>query len=413
MKKVVYMITTLFYPSIGGVENHVYNLSREFVKKGYIVKVINPVINHPKTEVYDLDGIEINKISVGNKKNEEQYLKYKEKSSANIIGMVNGYKRKYYYNKFKDKVYNYIINDIDNNNYDEITIHQHDFISSIRLSKKLAKKYNIVFTNHTGEFLFLKKLPFSNICINLLTHHFKYILAPSNELADFKGIRPKETFSFLSNGVDVDRFCKINTEEKSEFRKKYNIPQDKIIIFSPRRWAPTKGIIYLVKSIKKLENDNIIFMFGGNDYSDYPEYRDEILDYIKKNNLDCKVRLLGNIDYQVMDEYVKLSDIIVIPSLMEAISLSALEAMACGKPVISTNVGGMPQIIKPLETGILVEPKDENQLADAIEKLVLDIDLRNNIGENCRKFVEEKYSWKSISDETKLIYEKYKNKINM
>lgn len=412
MKKVIYMITTLFYPSIGGVENHVYNLSREFVKKGYIVKVINPVINLTNTTVYDLDGIEINKISVGTKKDELKYLKYKEKSSDNIIGMINGYKRKYFYNKFKDKVYNYIISDIKENMYDETIIHQHDFISSIRLSKKLSKKYNIIFTNHTGEFLFLKKLPMNKLPISFLTNHFKYILAPSNELADFKGIREDSTYSFLSNGVDTERFCEISESEKNKLRNKYDVPSDKIIIFSPRRWAPTKGIIYLVKSIKDLKNENVIFMFGGNDYSDYPEYREEILKYVKENNLESKIKLLGNIDYKVMDEYVKLSDIIAIPSLMEAISLSALESMACGKPVISTNVGGMPQIIKPLKTGILVDPKNENQLADAIDLLVNELDLRKNIGSNCRKFVEERYSWKIIADCTEEVYLKYKNKIN-
>ena len=72
----------------------------------------------------------------------------------------------------------------------------------------------------------------------------------------------------------------------------------------------------------------------------------------------------------------------------------------------------MPQIIKPLETGLLVEPKDEKELAKAIEKLVNDNELREQIGNNCRKFVEEKYSWKSISDETESIYNLYVNKNN-
>lgn len=410
MKKAIYMITTLFYPSIGGVENHVYNLSKEFVNKGYKVKIINPVINYNKSEVYDLDGIEIHKISVGNKKDEDKYLKYKKNSGGNIFGFFNGYKRKYYYNKFRKLIYDYINIDIESGNCDEIIIHQHDFISSIRLSKMLSKKYNVIFTNHTGEFLFLKKLPLSSIPINYLTNHFKYIIAPSDELANFSVIRPQDTFKFLSNGVDVDRFSIISESSKNQIREKYNIPKYKVVIFSPRRWAPTKGIIYLVKAIKHIKSDNVVFIFGGNDYSDYPEYREEILNYIKENNLQSKIMLLGNIDYQLMDEYVKLSDIIAIPSLMEAISLSALEGMACGKPIISTNVGGMPQIIKQLETGLLVEPKDEKQLAQAIEKLVNDNELREVIGNNCRRFVEEKYSWKSISDETELIYNIYSNK---
>ncbi len=79
---------------------------------------------------------------------------------------------------------------------------------------------------------------------------------------------------------------------------------------------------------------------------DYPEYRDEILNIIKNKSLREYVYLQGNIDYKIMNELIKMSDIVTIPSLMEAISLSALEGMACGKIIIGTNVGGFPQIIK-------------------------------------------------------------------
>ncbi len=73
--------------------------------------------------------------------------------------------------------------------------------------------------------------------------------------------------------------------EKNNLRDKYNIPKNKVVVICPRRWAPTKGVIYLVKAIDILINryniDNILFVFAGNDYLDYPEYRDEILNIIK------------------------------------------------------------------------------------------------------------------------------------
>ncbi|MBE6077740.1 MAG: glycosyltransferase family 4 protein [Clostridium lundense] len=413
MKKIVYMITTLFYPSIGGVENHVYNLSKELVKKDIIVKVINPVINLGKNDIYDLEGIEVHKITVGNNEDERKYLKYKSKSKQNLFGFFNGYKRKCYYNKFSNDVYEYILKDIQLERPDKFILHQHDFISSIKLSKKLSKKYNIIFTNHTGEFLFLKKLPFSNSIIKKLTSHFKFIIAPSNELADFKDIRNENTYSFLSNGVDVEKFLPVIEIEKNNLRDKYNIPKDKVVVICPRRWAPTKGVIYLVKAIDILINKynihNISFVFAGNDYLDYPEYRDEILNIIKNKSLREYVYLQGNIDYKIMNELIKMSDIVAIPSLMEAISLSALEGMACGKIIIGTNVGGFPQIIQNTETGFLVEPEDEEKLAQIIKDVSSGVYNNIKICEKAREFVEVKYSWSFICSNTINIYDKFWN----
>ncbi|MFX0548402.1 glycosyltransferase family 4 protein [Hathewaya histolytica] len=413
MKKNVYMITTLFYPSIGGVENHVYNLSKELVKNGIRVKIINPVINLGKNEVYDLDGIEVHKITVGNDEDQERYLKYKSKSKQNLLGFFNGYKRKYYYNKFSDYVYEYILKNIQLEKPDKFILHQHDFISSIKLSKKLSKSYNVIFTNHTGEFLFLKKLPFSKLIIKNLTNHFKFILAPSNELADFKGIRKEDTYSFLSNGVDVERFSPITEMKKNNLRNKYGIQSNKMVIFCPRRWAPTKGVMYLVKAINILVNDlgrkDFLFIFAGNDYKDYPEYKNEIMDFISYKKLNDYIKLQGDVSYNKINELMKISDIIAIPSLMEAVSLAALEGMACGKIVIGTNVGGFLQIISNGKNGFRVDSKNEIQLSKVIDKICDNLLEYRYIGENAREFVEKKYSWDFIAEKTLDIYEKLWN----
>lgn len=414
MQKVVYMITTLFYPSIGGVENHIYNLSKNLVNLGYIVKIINPVINLGENEIYCLEDIEVNRISVGNKRDFKKYISYKKNSKGSFIGYFYGYKRKSYYNKFSEQVYKYMINDIKNQKNSQIIIHQHDFISSIKLSKKLAKEYNVIFTNHTGEFLFLKKLPLSNIIIKQLTKHFKYILAPSNELAAFEEIRDKKTYKFITNGVDIEKFRPVNEADKKNLRLKYNIPQDKIVIFCPRRWAPTKGIIYLIKAIEMLNDEkkkNLVFVFAGNECKDYPEYVEEINKEINKEiNQSCangNIILMGDVEYNKINELMKLSDIVVFPSLMEAISLAALEAMSCSKIVIATNVGGFKQIIVNEKTGFLVEAKNEKQLSSIIDDIAKNFSQYWDVGRNARKFVELGYSWNNITKQVSNIYENY------
>ncbi len=104
-----------------------------------------------------------------------------------------------------------------------------------------------------------------------------------------------------------------------------------------------------------------------------------------------------------------MSDIVAIPSLMEAISLSALEGMACGKIIIGTNVGGFPQIIKNTENGFLVEPEDEEKLAQIIKDVSSGVYNNIKICEKAREFVEVKYSWSFICSNTIDIYDKLWN----
>lgn len=412
--KTVYMITTAFYPSIGGLENHIYNLSRNLIEDNddFRVKIIYPMINIDNTEIELLDGIEIHRIAIANSFQKNKYDKLIGKSSGSLLGYFNGYRRKLYLNKFSSIVYEYIERDIKSEKKDFI-IHQHDFISSITLVKKLSKKYKIIFTNHTGEYLFLKKLPISKKIIKFLTYQYSHIIAPSDELADFKGTRDLKTITYLPNGVETRKYNNVTIEEKNNIRERLNIDTDKLIVFSPRRWAPTKGILFLVKAIDIIVNKynikNIIFMFAGNDYTDYPQYREAINEIILRRNLEAYIDLRGNIDYSLMDQYMKASDVVVIPSLMEAVSLAALEAMACCKVIVATRTGGLLQIFENKKNGFLVNPENEVELADELKYIYNNFDSLEYIGKNAREFVENGYSWKKITKDTIKIYNKNTN----
>lgn len=407
--KVIYMLTTVFYPSIGGRESHIHNISKELVRMGYIVKIINPVINLKNSSIEVLDGIEVHRISIGDINSERKYLNYKNKSKG-LMGYLSGYLRKNYYNKFYNNIKSYLENDISKNNYNikNIIMHQHDFISGYKLSKVLSKSYKLVFTNHTGEFLFLKKLPLNNVIIKYLTKHFKYIISPSEELNQFKGIRDKETFSYIPNGVDLDEFYVADEKEIEKLKLEYALDKNKYVILCPRRWAPTKGIIYLIKAIGILKDTDISnkfqVVFIGNDYEDYPEYKSEILNFINENKLGNYVKLLGNIDYENMSKITQASDIIVIPSLMEAVSLSMLESMSCAKIVVGSDTGGIPEVIKDNKNGYLVKKADEVSLADKLYDIIKRYDELDYIRRKARKTVEESYSWEIITHKVNDIY---------
>lgn len=407
--KVIYMLTTVFYPSIGGRESHIHNISKELVRMGYIVKIINPVINLKNSSIEVLDGIEVHRISIGDINSERKYLNYKNKSKG-LMGYLSGYLRKNYYNKFYNNIKLYLENDISKNNYNikNIIMHQHDFISGYKLSKELSKSYKLVFTNHTGEFLFLKKLPLNNVIIKYLTKHFKYIISPSEELNQFKGIRDKETFAYIPNGVDLDEFYVADEKEIEKLKLEYSLDKNKYVILCPRRWAPTKGIIYLIKAIGILKDTDISnkfqVVFIGNDYEDYPEYKSEILNFINENKLGNYVKLLGNINYENMSKITQASDIIVIPSLMEAVSLSMLESMSCAKIVVGSDTGGIPEVIKDNKNGYLVKKADEVSLADKLYDIIKRYDELDYIRRKARKTVEESYSWEIITHKVNDIY---------
>ena len=238
------------------------------------------------------------------------------------------------------------------------------------------------------------------------------IICTSDELGLIsRKIFKRKKIYYSPNGVDIEKF---RIENKAIIYKRKNdlgFEETDKIILCPRRWVPKNGVIYLVKAIsllnkRKLISDRIKFVFIGSDkISDcFEEYRREIMSIIESEKLFENVYLLGNIPHNLMHIYNSIADIVVIPSLMEAVSLSALEAMACGKVVIGTNVGGLPQIIKNGKTGILVPPANEKALANAIYNLLNNCELCNEIGKKARKLVAAEYSWKQVAIKTLDIY---------
>jgi glycosyltransferase involved in cell wall biosynthesis len=95
-----------------------------------------------------------------------------------------------------------------------------------------------------------------------------------------------------------------------------------------------------------------------------------------------------------------------MPSLLEATSLSAMEAMSSGKAILSTNVGGLPFLIRDDENGLLVPPANSQALAEGMRKLLADPELRARLGEAGRRRVEQDLDWSRIAEQTLSVYDK-------
>ncbi len=387
-KKIVFITEDIFGDSVGGVEQHIFNISKELSLSGFDITIIAlQASNQDKRieKVINIDACSIKLINIKKKNLFYDLIKKLESKFTGNLGFLAALLGKLLPNiHFKT-----LIKEVKKLKPD--IVHQHDYLANIIASKKLSKIYPIVFTNHTGQYLFLEKTIIGRMIQKQLISHYKTIIGPSRELT------PNNNNSiFIPNGVDTNLF-------NGERYIKYS---NKIVFICPRRWAPTKGIKFLAEAIVALpENirDKCIFLFAGSDSNDYPKYAEEVEKILQSTSSDC-CKLLGNLNQNQLKDAFLHSDVVIIPSLMEATSLAAMEGMSCGLPVLSTNVGGMPDVVINKDLGWLVEPKNPIPIKDVI------IDIANKkynlekMGSLSKAFVNQNRSWEEIAKRVKNIY---------
>jgi glycosyltransferase involved in cell wall biosynthesis len=127
---------------------------------------------------------------------------------------------------------------------------------------------------------------------------------------------------------------------------------------------------------------------------------------IRDSGLEQNVNLVGFVDSDEISSFIEKHHFMVMPSRKEAFGVAVLEASACGRPVIASNTGGVPEVLVDGETGILVDKDDEDALARAILRLAKDADLREKMGQAGREFVRENYTWDRSLDMMTDLYER-------
>ncbi len=157
----------------------------------------------------------------------------------------------------------------------------------------------------------------------------------------------------------------------------------------------TKGIFTLIRAIPKvlLKKRRVMFLIAGPWQG--KEVRKKILNYVERNNLSANVKFLGAIYGQHKEELFQKGDIFVFPSHypFEAFGLVNLEAMQSGMPVITTNIGALPEMVLDGKTGFIIPPKKPDILAEKINFLVKNPEFRRKMGREGRKRFNTMYSF--------------------
>ena len=229
------------------------------------------------------------------------------------------------------------------------------------------------------------------------------IIATSNSYIDeskFLG-NYRDKIEVIPNGINLEEFD-INLS-KEECRDKLDLPHDKKIILFFGNIVSYKGPHILLRAFSKVKTQfkDVKLVFAGRG-----EMQEELTKLAAELGIKSDVLFTGYVDERLKPFYYKSADIFCLPSITmaEAFGIVNLEAMTCGIPIISSKLGGIPDVVTDKETGLLVKPEDEEALTDAIIFLLENEDIARKMGNNGKRKVEE-YSWKKIAEKTEKVYE--------
>jgi D-inositol-3-phosphate glycosyltransferase len=233
------------------------------------------------------------------------------------------------------------------------------------------------------------------------------------QLIELYGAR-EDRIRIVSPGVDVERFHPIPQDHA---RATVGLCPDRRLILFVGRIEPLKGIDSLLQAVAlamderpELRSGICVPIIGGD--PDPRRANDEMarLQALRAElGMDDEVLFLGARDQNTLQYYYSAAEMVVMPSDYESFGMVALEAMACGTPVIASDVGGLAYLVRNGRTGYRVPARDPEALAAKILRLLTDEGLRRRIGQRAECWAET-YAWPNIADQILLLYDEARGK---
>ena len=286
-------------------------------------------------------------------------------------------------------------------------IHSHWIIPSGLIGAVCKKFFGLrhVLTLHAAGLFALERLPFKRNIANFIINNSDEITVVSSYLKErlTNLISPdlremlNNKLSIIPMGVHVELFQ--NKVDIEQLKSNYNITSGITLLFIGRL-AEKKGIQYLIKAMANItpKNNDVNLIICG----DGP-LRKELQQQVKDMKLETFVRFAGYISDKEKIDYLRLSDILVVPSIVtdsgdtEGLPVVVLEGLAAGKPIIASDVSGMKDVIKNGMNGFLIEQKNPEQIADKVVELMNNKELIIEFS-NAALETAEKYDWKIIGE---------------
>ncbi len=251
-----------------------------------------------------------------------------------------------------------------------------------------------------------------------LSNIYKYVNIPCHKKMDKLIMVGNETITeavkigihrekcvFIPNGIDPKEICELHSREDMEKLLGINL-QDKKVIFRGGRFVKHKGAEWFIRNVVPSLPENYIFVAAGPRVSSATAGDENFFEHskkaIKELNLLDRVKLLTKLNrneikilFNACDLYI--SPNIKVPGSLEGFGITAIEAGACGRVVLASNLEGLKDAIIDGENGFLIEPENANVWITKINELLADDNFRKEFGEKAAKYVVENYSWDIIA----------------
>ena len=229
----------------------------------------------------------------------------------------------------------------------------------------------------------------------------RIVAATQAELAQLLWLYQADTgkITVIPPGVDLSRFYPISSDEAKEF---IGIPPCERVLLFVGRIEPLKGIDVLIEAIAILRQQGMLVCLSviGGEVEGDPEIPNGEMGRLhalrEQYGLTDMIAFLGSRDQDKLPYYYSAADAVVLPSQYESFGMVALEAMACGIPVVASQVGGLAYLIQDGVTGFTVPVDDPHELASRLKILISDEELRQRMGAQAAA-VASQYSWEVIA----------------
>ena len=224
---------------------------------------------------------------------------------------------------------------------------------------------------------------------------------------------PEERRCLIPNGVDPEVFPPPTPKQLTELQNKLSIPEGQHVVFALGRIVLKKGFDILIRALpsvrEKCPQTTVII---GGDGSDL----ERLKALAKEKGVSDIIRFPGTIDRLEVPIYFYLSDLFVLPAVvdpkgnMDGCPIVILEAMACGKPVVSSAISGIPIVVQNDKTGLLVDEKNPDALAAAISSLLKNPEKREQFGRAAQQRIRHELTWAKTIEQFINIYQQHANR---
>jgi len=355
------LIVYLFPPKwIAGTEIATYNIAKYLAKKGNEVHVITSRDDEfPKTE--KVDNFCIHRVNF---------------KKIRVIGVINFWFQ--------------ILLEIKKINPDIVHVQSISIALPGFFSKKLLKKPYIIWAQGSDVYLPDK---FTKLIWKAVLKNASKVIALSEDMKNkLINICDKDQVIIIPNGIELEKF-------ENFCQRELNHKTKKTILFVGTL-CPVKSVNYLIKAMsiihRRLPATNLLIVGDG------PE-KEKLESLVKELNLQDCIHFTGKAPNEKIPEYMSQAHLFALPSSSEGLPLVIIEAMASGLPIVTTNVGGLPEIVKNRENGFTVESRSPEALA---EKILLLLENTCLCDEICKTNKEnaKNYSWDKITQKLENVY---------